>query len=171
MNKDLDIFNSYFTKDECEYLLSYSNNFKPSGITINGEDVFNDYRISEDSLSTNDELKKFLLDKFSNFNIISIPRVGYIKYTKGSKFKLHRDRNDSNGLFGDRYKTLIIQLSDPKDYIGGNLIVEKNIMPTEQGSVILFNSKCLHEVTELEDGIRYSLCLFLTKNNFKSNFI
>ena len=116
-------------------------------------------------------LNTFLLSKLSCLNIISIPSVGYIKYTKGSKFKLHRDRYETGGDYTHRYKTLIIQLSESNDYMGGNLIIEKNIMPKEIGSVILFNSKCLHEVTELTNGIRYSLCLFLTKNNFKLNSI
>jgi predicted 2-oxoglutarate/Fe(II)-dependent dioxygenase YbiX len=159
------------TAEECKYLLSYSNNFKPSGIRIHGDDVFNDYRISEDSTSTNDELKKFLLDKFSNFNIISIPTIQYIKYKVGSKFKLHRDRDDNRGVFPNRYKTLIIQLSEKTDYSGGELIIEGNEMSKDIGTVIIYNSKYLHEVKEITSGTRYSLCIFLEKEHFKSSLL
>mgnify|MGYP000533324751 CR=1 FL=1 len=136
---DIEIY-KLFTPEDCEYLLSFPTNFLPSGITLNKENVFNDYRISEDySINNNITLNDFLLSKLLQINIVSIPSVGYIKYTKGSKFKLHRDRYELTGDFSNRYKTLIIQLSDSTNYDGGELIVEKNIMPKEIGSVILFN--------------------------------
>jgi hypothetical protein len=160
------------TAEECKYLLSFSSKFSPSGITIHGQDTFNDYRISEDcSVADNPQLNAFLLSKLSPYDINSIPSVGFIKYTEGSRFNLHRDRHDSTGLFTYRYKTLIIQLSDKSDYEGGELIIEKTVMPKDIGSVILFNSKYLHEVTELKRGTRYSLCLFLTSGNFNSSIL
>lgn len=134
-------------------------------------DTFSDYRTSEDSASSNQELKLFLLSKLSSLNLISIPSVGYIKYVKGSKFGLHRDRDDLKGVYTSRYKTLLIQLSKSSDYVGGNLIIENRFMPRSLGSVVMFNSKYLHEVTEVTQGTRYSLCLFLEQSDFKSSII
>lgn len=170
------IVNNLFTPDECSYILSYANDFTSSGVYSKGSIEFNDYRISEQCLITDDSLKLFLLEKLNKFDIIGFPpRLICIRYTEGSKFKLHRDRyddsNPENSLFTERYKTLIIQLSDESDYDGGELIVSKEIMPKTIGSLIIFDSNKLHEVTELTKGIRYSLCIFLTKDNFKKSFL
>lgn len=168
---DIITLDSHFTQEEVDFLLSFKSNFNPSGIRIRGEDTFTDYRISENSYSSDLELKSFLINKLSELNIVSIPSVEYLKYTVGSKFKIHRDRNDVKGVFTYRYRTLIIQLVEGSDYRGGDLIVEGNYMNRKLGSVIMFNSKYLHEVTEVTEGIRFSLCLFLTKDNFKSNLL
>lgn len=170
------IADSFFTSEECEYILSHANEFEKSGVYLKGDIQHNSYRISDHSLITDESLKLFLLKKLNKFDIIGFPpRLICIKYTKGSKFGLHRDRYDDssieNSLFTERYKTLIIQLSDKTEYEGGELIVSKKVMPKSIGSLIIFESNKLHEVTELTSGIRYSLCIFLTKDNFKKNLL
>jgi len=170
------IVDNFFNIEECSYILSHANEFTQSGVYLNGTVEHNDYRISEHSLITDETLKLFLLKKLGQFDIVGFPpRLICIKYTKGSKFGLHRDRhNDSsaeNSFFPERYKTLIIQLSDESEYEGGELIVSKKVMPKTIGSLIIFDSNKLHEVTELTEGVRYSLCIFLTKDNFKKSFL
>jgi predicted 2-oxoglutarate/Fe(II)-dependent dioxygenase YbiX len=168
---DIVTIDKLFSPEECEYLMSFSDDYTQCGVYRHGNNVFNDYRISVESSSNDETLKSFILDKIKFLNIISLPIISYLKYTKGSKFKLHRDRDDTLNLFSHRYKTLIIQLSDYTEYGGGDLIVENKKMPKEIGSLILFNSKCLHEVVEINHGIRNSLCIFLTKDNFKLDLL
>ena len=71
--KDI-IVDRLFTSDDCKYLLSFASNFLPSGITLQKENVFNDYRLSEDcSVNNNPILNTFLLSKLSflhpNYNV------------------------------------------------------------------------------------------------------
>ena len=73
-------------------------------------------------------------------------------------FKEHRDRGD--GL-EHRSLTLIVQLSDSKDYEGSDLIVNKNASK-EIRNLILFDSGLLHEVTELTKGKRNVLVSWIT---------
>lgn len=162
---------SLFSKEECDIILSYSTSFKPSGIRLNGSDVITEYRISENCYINNPDLNALLLSKLSSLNIISIPRVEILKYEIGSKFRLHRDRDEQKKEFLHRYKTLIIQLSDQQEYTGGELVIEGTEATKKIGSVIVFNSKLLHEVKELTSGLRYSLCLFLVKENFKETLL
>lgn len=55
-----------------------------------------------------------------------------------------------------------VQLSDPTEYEGGNLILcpegpEPQYANKAKGGVILFRSHILHEVTPVTKGTRYSL--------------
>lgn len=153
-------------------MLGFAGYYNQSGITSKqGKDIFNDYRISEDYRTIDPELKNFLQKKLLSEGIKSIPTIEFIKYKKGSKFMLHRDRDVSIGNFPYRVKTLIIQLSDSDNYKGGQLIVEGKAMPRARGSLIIFDSSCLHEVKELTDGERFSLCLFLKKENLVLNLL
>lgn len=61
-----------------------------------------------------------------------------------------------------RKLSMTVQLSDPDDYAGGELLLhvghKKPLKaPVERGSVIVFPSNILHEVTPVKAGRRYSL--------------
>ena len=60
--------------------------------------------------------------------------------------------------------SLTIQLSDENDYEGGDLIfyngtedVDKAKFARGKGSVVVFDSRLIHEVTPVTKGVRYSL--------------
>ena len=67
--------------------------------------------------------------------------------------------------------SLSVQLSDPKDYKGGDLILHtsenKTVMSKEQGMLILFPSYTLHEVKKITKGERNSLVGWITGDPFK----
>jgi PKHD-type hydroxylase len=61
-----------------------------------------------------------------------------------------------------RKLSMTIQLSDSDDYTGGDLKLHVGhkqplVAPRERGSVIVFPSNILHEVTPVKSGRRYSL--------------
>jgi len=61
-----------------------------------------------------------------------------------------------------RKLSMTVQLSDPDDYTGGDLKLlighKKPIsVPRERGTVIVFPSNIMHEVTPVKSGRRYSL--------------
>ena len=64
-----------------------------------------------------------------------------------------------------------IQLTDPKEYKGGELYLYDDypgqIMKQEQGTLILFPSYTLHEVKPVTKGERNSLVFWVTGKQFK----
>ena len=60
----------------------------------------------------------------------------------------------------DRKLSVVIQLSDPTTYQGGDFQfqdVETPVNFRTQGSILVFPSYLPHRVTEITDGVRYSL--------------
>ena len=64
-----------------------------------------------------------------------------------------------------------VQLTDPKKYVGGDLLLYDSDKPTlttrDQGSLVLFPSYVLHEVTTITKGERNSLVAWITGKPFK----
>ena len=70
-----------------------------------------------------------------------------------------------------RKLSISIQLTDPKEYEGGELFLYEgkngDEMKKEQGTLILFPSYVLHEVMPVTKGERNSLVTWITGNQFK----
>jgi len=60
----------------------------------------------------------------------------------------------------DRKLTMIVQLSNENEYIGGDLIVEGKNTPKTIGTAIVFPSFFSHRVISIKWGIRWSLVSF-----------
>jgi predicted 2-oxoglutarate/Fe(II)-dependent dioxygenase YbiX len=72
--------------------------------------------------------------------------------------------------YPNRYKTMIIQLSDESEYEGGELcIFEKDkvlIVSKDIGNVIMFDSSIEHCANKIKEGTRYSMVFWLSIDNF-----
>jgi len=70
-----------------------------------------------------------------------------------------------------RKLSMVVQLSDPAGYIGGNLQLmvsgAAKSMPRDRGSVVIFPSWQVHRVTPLESGVRYSLVAWIWGESFR----
>jgi PKHD-type hydroxylase len=70
-----------------------------------------------------------------------------------------------------RKLSLVIQLSDEEDYVGGNLELkfgkEPVILSKKRGTMLLFPYYVLHRVTPVTEGTRYSLVSWVTGPAFK----
>lgn len=66
--------------------------------------------------------------------------------------------------------SISVQLSDPKPYEGGDLLIfnSKNYkkLPNSKGTAILFPSYLLHKVTKVTKGTRKSLVIWITGKPF-----
>lgn len=91
------------------------------------------------------------------------PQVATYKGTSAGHFSWHSDIGD--GPLAKRRKlTLVLQLSKPNSYEGGDL----QVMPSaevmgasrNQGCVSIFPSFLLHQVTPVTQGIRHSLTVW-----------
>ena len=82
-------------------------------------------------------------------------------------FKPHRDTENfyhaTNAANFKRVLTIVIQLSDPSSYAGGEVKLyehvggEPLVGQKDRGCAIMFPSNTLHEVTKVTSGIRYSM--------------
>ena len=84
-------------------------------------------------------------------------------------FEAHTDRTNKSVI---RKLSVVIQLTDDKNYDGGELslinsIIEPTIMPKSQGTLIIFPSWTLHKVSAINKGKRNSLVGWVTGPQFK----
>ena len=99
-----------------------------------------------------------------NFNLNQAEQVQFTKYQKDEFYTWHRDSNIESDV--QRKLSVTVQLSDYSDYEGGEFEIKScwgegiaNI-PREakqKGSIIIFPSFLLHQVTPISWGTRYSL--------------
>jgi len=84
-----------------------------------------------------------------------------IRYKVGDYIKKHNDLWDTDRSF-KRTRSLVVQLSDPSTYRGGNTIVydikdKPYDISKRVDSGMMFDSTLDHEVCTLQAGVRYSL--------------
>lgn len=91
---------------------------------------------------------------------------------KEDHYTWHIDTISSgSNSFAQRKLSAVVQLSDPDDYVGGDLeILSGNtptVIPREKGLVTVFPSFMLHRVTPLISGKRKSLVVWVGGPNLK----
>jgi len=180
----LDKVNSYafwekvFTPEECEKIIKIAKNKGLiKGITRSKTDV-RECKIcwlySSDDLDwvyrRITDIVLNLNDRFFQFDLHGLNEgLQFTNYKAPSnKYGKHIDKSLDMII---RKLSLSIQLTDPKEYEGGELILyeeEKGIeMKKEQGTLVLFPSYMLHEVKPVTKGERNSLVAWVTGKQFK----
>ena len=96
------------------------------------------------------------------FNLTDVEPFQYTSYGKGNYYKKHMDLDNELSVGNTQRKlSFTIQLSDPKEYKGGELCVyvsENYVTANKQkGTISFFPSFLLHEVKEVTEGKRVSL--------------
>jgi PKHD-type hydroxylase len=169
-----------FSKEECLKIIKIAKKIKSEESKIIGNSS-KDYRKSNVTwLSPNQELEwvyrkltdiiEDLNSKYFKFNIYGFnERLQFTHYkSPEGKYKKHVDRIYN---FLIRKLSVSVQLSDPKNYQGGELILYQNeegvVMHKEQGDLILFPSFVMHEVKKVTKGERFSLVGWVTGESFK----
>ena len=98
----------------------------------------------------------------------------FLKYSSGGHFTVHRDTAE-RGRFLLRELSVVVQLSDPDDYRGGELYLQNDanealfakdpiIGPKDQGTLVVFHSTLLHQVMPVSRGVRYSLVAWVARH-------
>ena len=119
--------------------------------------------------------------------------IQFTRYTEGQFYGWHNDAgiatqykpvsvgNRADGLAQDylnekieliRKLSLVVQLSDPEDYEGGNLQImaedgKSYFAPRKKGTIIAFDSRAQHRVTKVTKGVRKSLVLWVVGPRWK----
>lgn len=101
--------------------------------------------------------------EFFNFDLTKLENFQFTKYREeeGGFYLKHTDPMDGQYLPENRKLSLVIQLSDPNEYEGGDLCLyngdEPSIVEKKRGRIIFFPSYTLHEVRPVTKGVRYTL--------------
>ena len=180
----LDKFSNYaywekvFTKEECEKIIKIAKDKGfIKGTTKNKSDVRQSkicWLYADDDLDwvfrKITDIVLNLNERFFKFDIFGL--------NEGLQFTNYKAQSDKYGKHIDRVPdsvirklSLSIQLTDPKEYKGGELFLyedEKGTeMKKEQGTLILFPSYILHEVKPVTKGERNSLVSWVTGKQFR----
>jgi predicted 2-oxoglutarate/Fe(II)-dependent dioxygenase YbiX len=150
-----------FSKEECKLILNCSTAFKNKKETTLSIAVENIRNSNYAEASNLDLLESIVLPKIKKFGINSIKSgLLFIEYNVGDFFGQHVDRKYVNDINDERVYTVIIQLSEESDYEGGTLIVGGVDVSKEIGTVVIFKSTDVHEVTKITKGNR-KVCVFM----------
>lgn len=114
-------------------------------------------------------------EKYYNFDIKGFAEpIQFLTYNKGGKYDNHMDINwsDLNTHIPNRKLTIITQLSNTKDYSGGDIKVEVDkvddfVIPRQKGDMICFPAFLMHKVYPILSGTRHSLVSWLSGNSWK----
>jgi PKHD-type hydroxylase len=108
--------------------------------------------------------------RFFNFDLLGMlePLQFTTYHGNGAHYQKHVDRTMGKKA---RKLSIVVQLSDPEDYEGGNLELyvghEPIIMEKKKGMISFFPSYVLHGVTPVTKGTRHSLVVWVHGPAFK----
>jgi PKHD-type hydroxylase len=111
-------------------------------------------------------------EKFFNFDLSMIESLQFTYYSSKEEgcYKAHVDPNCWK-VPHNRKLSIVVQLSDPSEYVGGELKLHTShdpiVINKESGMVVMFPSYTLHEVTPVTKGERYSLVAWVHGPAFK----
>ena len=128
------------------------------------------------------EYNKILLDyvvkaneNVYHYDISKFTPCQFAQYNVGDFYDYHQDSGHQYVEYEKetRKLSMTVQLSDSKDYEGGELQFyngngDPDIPPMqEQGSVLVFDSRMYHRVTPITEGVRYSLVSWVLGLHFR----
>lgn len=172
-------YKSAFTKEECEQILKFYEAGKEVRSTVGAEtetgSLFTPEPVAQIRRSKNVWLpatqdNAWVFDKLGqlavqcNIHRYNFQLTGFLepvqltKYEEGDKYSWHQD--NGNGKFSGRKLSVVLQLSDPTEYEGGDLQffdeTTQLFAPRDQGTVVFFPAFNLHRVTPIIKGTRHS---------------
>ena len=120
-------------------------------------------KIMSQVVEANDTIWKFDLNSV-------IDNIQYTEYEgNGGHYDWHLDIGP--GSISHRKISIVVQLSDPEEYVGGDLEImtgsDHTKIPRGKGNVIIFPSYLLHRVVPLISGNRKSLVLWVGGGHYK----
>lgn len=171
-----------FTDQELNWLQQLARNAKSSAAVGAGEGQLNSQiRRSQVSWLEISENNRWVFDKLAN--VASTLNAQYFRFDLtgfGEPLQLTHYDQSEHGMYGwhqdynakiSRKLSMVLQLSDPSEYEGGNLQMMTNGAPEnvrkQRGLVVAFPSYVLHQVTPITQGNRQSLVAWISGPAFK----
>ena len=175
-------FNGGFTSDEVDKIIEDAKEYPFIKALVVDEENTDKFRKSNIKWLPFDSKWEWVIDRIMtqvveanniiwNFDLKAI--IDNIQYTEydgnGGHYDWHLDIGP--GSISHRKISIVIQLSDPDDYVGGDLEImnasEKTVIPRGKGNVVIFPSFLLHRVVPLTSGKRKSLVLWVGGGHYK----
>lgn len=172
-------FPDFFSKEECKKIISA----KTKGIRAQVEGDGKGREAPEVRGTTIYQLEptennRWIFNKLedvilqANFDLWGFELAGFCEglqlseYHENDHYNWHMDIGSH--ILSQRKLSVVAQLSDPKDYEGGELeFFTQGDAPKDQGMLILFPSYVYHRVRAVTKGTRYSLVAWLSGNPYK----
>jgi len=172
-----------FSKEECEWIIGYSKAYETHVAEVFMQENKVKTNIRESNLRWLNPTNEFnwVYDRLSAV-VIQLNqdnfRFDLFGFIEGLQFT---EYNAPSGHYGKhidiihggpiRKLSLTMQLTDPSEYEGGNLELhyggEPAVMEKKQGSIVIFPSSALHQVTPVTKGTRHSIVGWITGRPFK----
>lgn len=175
-------FEKGFSSEEVNTIVNGSLEYEFQKAVIIDEGNTDKYRKSNIKWLPFDSKWEWVIDKIMsqvteanntiwNFELKSI--IDNIQYTEyegnGGHYDWHLDIGP--GSISHRKISIVVQLSDPEEYVGGDLEImtgsDHTKIPRGKGNVIIFPSFLLHRVVPLVSGNRKSLVLWVGGGHYK----
>ena len=159
-----------FDERECKYLRSF----------VDRDDVVKTTKDARGNFNTtvavvppadipswfNERIKHFGIKNLLFENKLAVSRAVIInRYGTKGYFARHRDDYALEDHWKNRYKTMIVQLTNENLYKGGNLLIDDVAIDRTIGNTAFFDASTYHELTTIEEGQRYSLILWLDRDD------
>jgi PKHD-type hydroxylase len=165
----------YFSDFEIDEIVNFCGKINKIPGSIGKQNSFevSDYRtsmiswipINKFTYSLYQKITRLILnvnESFYKYDLFSFERLQFTRYSSidSGLYNKHLDCGTiRNGM--DRKLSMVIQLSHPDEYTGGDLLLYPSSKPTiverKKGRVVFFPSHTLHEVTPVTSGHRLSL--------------
>lgn len=172
-----------FSKEQCEWIVNYAikNNVEGTPAYIGGGErsggllnkEVRDANVHPFPLNELTEplyRKIMMIVEYANqqygFDIDGIPHeFQLLRYEPGGHYNWHMDMGGANG---DRKISVVVFLTDPSEYEGGELeVISAGKLPREQGTVATFPSYMMHTVNPVTKGTRWTLVSWITGTPFR----
>jgi PKHD-type hydroxylase len=167
---------------ECEYYSPQQANIGYDDGTVSEQTRRSEVRW----IDKNDVNSKFIADMMwryvqeanrnaFGFHIDYFSEIQYTTYfaENSGKYDWHHDTFWGNTSCYDRKVSIILQLSDPSEYTGGEFQLDPQYEQPQQellkrkGTILAFPSFIRHRVTEIESGVRKSLVMWVEGPKFR----
>ena len=173
--KHYEVCDSVFSGEECDRIIDYAENFPqvPGKVTsgLNRESRSSYIRWVPRSEQTSWIYDRVMASAWKAnlfkwmFDINGCEEAfQFSAYGEDQYYLWHMDIGEREASL--RKLSVSVQLSDPEDYDGGDLLLQSGRKPEgmsrNRGSVIIFPSYTLHSVSKVTRGRRCSLVLWIT---------
>lgn len=187
MNAMWQLWEGRFSKPTCERIISLARLLPETDAKVgNGEEGTGriDSQVRRSKIrwinGATPDFKDLYLDIVDMFHISNrssfgldlwqLPEMQFTEYNANDEghYNWHIDTMFQSSNLTHRKLSMVIQLSDPNEYEGGQLEIQPWVMeppPADklknQGSVVIFPSLLHHRVTPVTKGTRYSLVAWM----------
>lgn len=171
-----------FTEQELTYLQQQAMDASQDAqVGQNGGSVVPEIRRSEVNWVEKSDQNSWVFEKLGDVAAsLNADYFGFDLFGFGERLQLTNYHQDKQGMYGwhqdfgggvSRKLSLVLQLTDPSEYEGGNLELMISGSPLamrkQRGLIIAFPSWALHQVTPVTRGTRQSLVAWVSGPNFK----